>query len=110
VQHSQSLLFADGEKLLLKWPDHGQYFLLGGYYVSQFSITSPPTIDIAGYGDSFRREVIVGPPTVDIHIESRGSFQSIDIDKAEQFFRSAYSMSVNELLALAYQKLNNRES
>lgn len=104
------MLFADGEKLLLKWPDYRQYFFLDNYCVTELSISNPPTIEVTSWGDSFGREIVVGSPMIDIRIQSRGSVQAMDIDKAEKFFRPAESMSVNELLALAYQKLNNRES
>ena len=110
MKHPESVLLADGEKLLLRWPGYGKYFFLDNYYVTELSISDPSTIEVTGWGDSFRREIVVGSPMIDIRIQSRGSVQAMDIDRAEKFFRPAESMSVNELLALAYQKLNNRES
>lgn len=110
MKDQESVLLADGEKLLLKWPGYGKYFFLDNYYVMELSLTPPPTMDITGWDDEFRREIVTGSPILDIHIRSYGFVQSMDIDKAEKFFRPAESMSVNELLALAYQKLNNRES
>jgi hypothetical protein len=105
---SQGFLLADGEKLAVSFPASGHMFLVPNYYPTSFSINTD-SIEISAYGDSFRRYMPIRE-SIQIGISGYGSIQTIPFEEGMKLFRNADSMSVNELLAVAYQKMNNRQS
>jgi hypothetical protein len=105
---SRGFLLADGEKLAVSFPASGHMFLVPNYYPASFSIDTD-TIEITGYGDSFARYMPVRE-NIKISISGCGPIQTIPFEEGMKLFRNADSMSVNELLAVAYQKMNNRQS
>ena len=106
MSFQESFIVSDGKQLLLKWGATDRYFFAESYYVRSLSVSSN-FVDVTTYGNpAFQLKT---GQTLDFEITS-GSFKCIDNKEALQLFRTAESMSVNELLSLAYQKLNNRES
>jgi hypothetical protein len=101
-------LLADGEKLAVSFPASGHVFLVPGYYPVSFSINTDNT-EITAYGDRFPRHMPVRE-SIEISISGHGPIQAIRFEEGMKLFRNADSMSVNELLAVAYQKMNNRQS
>jgi hypothetical protein len=105
---SQGFLLADGEKLAVSFPASGHMFLVPNYCPTSFSINTD-SIEICAYGDSFSRYKPVRE-SIEISISGYGPIQTIPFEEGMKLFRNADSMSVNELLAVAYQKMNNRKS
>lgn len=105
---SRGFLLADGEKLAVSFPASGHMFLVPSYYPVSFSINTD-NIEISAYGDSFSRHMAVRE-SIEISISGYGPIQTIPFEEGMKLFRNADSMSVNELLAVAYQKMNNRKS
>jgi len=105
---SRGFLLADGEKLAVSFPASGRMFLVPSYYPVSFSI-STNNIEISAYGDPFPHYMPVRE-SIEISISGHGPIESIPLEEGVKLFRNADSMSVNELLAVAYQKMNNRKS
>lgn len=101
-------LLADGEKLAVSFPAVGRMFLVPSYYPVSFSINTE-NIEISAYGDSFSRHMAVRE-SIEINISGYGPIESMSLEEGMKLFRNADLMSVNELLAVAYQKMNNRQS
>jgi hypothetical protein len=108
LNDSRGFLLADGEKLAVGFPASGHMFLVPSYYPASFSINTD-SIEISAYGDSFSRHMAVRE-SIEIGISGYGPIQTIPLEEGMKLFRNADSMSVNELLAVAYQKMNNRKS
>lgn len=105
---SRGFLLADGEKLAVSFLASQHMFLIPSYYPVSFSINTH-NIEISAYGDSFPRWMPVRE-SIEISISGYGPIESMPLEEGMKLFRNADSMSVNELLAVAYQKMNNRKS
>lgn len=105
---SQGFLLADGEKLAVSFPASGHMFLVPSYYPVSFSVNTD-NIEISAYGDPFPRYMPIRE-SIEISISGYGPIESMRLEEGMKLFRNADSMSVNELLAVAYQKMNNRKS
>ena len=109
----KSFLIADGSRMAVGFPQKAwakedrRLWLLSDYYPAQISIFHPHH-DIATYGGQFAR-MVSGQPEVTIEIKAYGA-QSVPFEEGIKLFRNADSLSVNELLAIAYQKMDSRQS
>ena len=109
----KSFLIADGSRMAVGFPQNEwakedrRLWLLSDYYPAQISIFHPHH-DIATYGGQFAR-MVSGQPEVTIEIKAYGA-QSVPFEEGIKLFRNADSLSVNELLAIAYQKMDSRQS
>jgi hypothetical protein len=91
VRTHQSMVYADGTKMCIGFPGHGVAHLITGPIINQLSL-------------EHRFDGITG-----ISLEILAArCTSISADDAAAMFASADSMTVNELLAAAFQKMNNR--
>ena len=109
----RGFLVADGKRMAVGFPQKAwakedrRLWLLSDYYPAQISIFHPHH-DIATYGGQFAR-MVSGQPEVTIEIKAYGA-QSVPFEEGIKLFRNADSLSVNELLAIAYQKMDSRQS
>jgi hypothetical protein len=109
----RGFLVADGKRMAVSFPQKAQakedrkLWLLSDYYPTEISIFRP-THDVTVCGDYFPR-MISGQPEVTIEIKAHG-VQSVPFEEGIKLFRNADSLSVNELLAIAYQKMDSRQS
>jgi hypothetical protein len=107
---SRGFLLADGEKLAVSFPTSGRMLLVSTYYPVSFSINTD-NIEISAYGDPHSNFFYMPiQESIEISISGYGPIESIPLEEGMKLFRNADSMSVNELLAVAYQKMNNRKS
>ena len=108
-----SFLIADGSRMAVSFPQGAlaekdrALWLLSDYHPTQISYYQP-THDITTYGDRFVR-MAPGRPEVTIEIKAHG-MKSVPFEEGIKLFRNADSLSVNELLAIAYQKMDSRQS
>ena len=108
-----SFLIADGSRMAVSFPQGTQakedrrLWLLSNYYPTDISYFWP-TFDATAYGDRFT-QVVRGQPEVTIEIKAYG-VKSVPFEEGIKLFRNADSLSVNELLAIAYQKMDSRQS
>jgi len=110
---ARGFLVADGKRMAVSFPqgalakEDRRLWLLSDYYPDQISILHPHH-DIVTNGGQFTR-VVSGQPEVTVEIKARG-VQSVPFEEGIKLFRNADSLSVNELLAIAYQKMDSRQS
>jgi hypothetical protein len=108
----KSFLIADGSRMAVgfaqkPWAKEDRVlWLLSDYYPAEISIFHPHQ-DIVTYGGQFAR-MASGSPEVTIEIKAYG-VQSVPFEEGIKPFRNADSLSVNELLAIAYQKMDSRQ-
>lgn len=102
----ESFIISDGKQLLLKWGTTDSYFYAKQYAITSLSVSND-VVDVFSHG-GLPFQVEARPPVLDLGITS-GCFGPIEREDALQLFRTVDSMSVNELLAAAYQKMNTRQ-
>lgn len=107
MQFKESFVVSDGKQLLLKWGATDSYFFAENYFVTSLSI-SHDNFNVVSYDSPFFK-AYSRTPSLDLRITSR-HFKPIEKEDALRLFRTVDSMSVNELLAAAYQKMNARQS
>jgi hypothetical protein len=109
----RGFLVADGKRMAVSFPQKAQakedrkLWLLSDYYPTEFSCFWP-AFDVTTCSDRFR-QVTRGQPEVTVEIKAH-SVQSVPFEEGIKLFRNADSLSVNELLAIAYQKMDSRQS
>jgi hypothetical protein len=105
-----TLLLSDGQRLCLKWPSWSHSIFCDGFMVTSLTLdVDHDCFDVSTYGSPYTMQ-ISGRTSVAIGLEIRCSnYESIPKEKADRLFRTAESMSVNDLLATAYQKMNERD-
>lgn len=101
-------VFSDGQKLAVSWPGTNSCLLLSSYYVSSVE-TSTDFVDVQTVGGGFTHQFPVAN-RAEITIQSVGDYSVLSKEEADKIFLNANSMSVNELLALAYRKMDERQS
>lgn len=107
-----SFLIADGSRMAVSFPQKARakedrvLWLLSDYYPTDISCFWP-TFDVTTHGDRFT-QVARGQPEVTIEIKAYG-VKSVPFEEGIKLFRNADSLSVNELLAIAYQKMDGRQ-
>lgn len=104
----RGFLVADGDRMAIGLGprDEKNLYLVSDYYPVNLSIYQPHQ-DICVYGGS-PFAVSTGQQEVSIEIKAYGPVQSIPMEQGLKLFKNANSLSVNELLAIAYQKMENR--
>lgn len=103
---SHGCLFSDGDRLAVGFEAYDRMFLLDSYYVRELSMNHDSVdIDICG---GFREQVTTGQ-RVEFTVLSGGHVSSIPFKEGVKLFRGADTLSVNELLALAFQKMEKRQ-
>lgn len=109
----RGFLVADGKRMAVSFPQKAwaekdrRLWLLSDYYPTEISIFCPHH-DIATYGGQFAR-MASGQQEITVEIKAY-SAQSVPFEEGIKLFRNADSLSVNELLAIAYQKMDSRQS
>jgi hypothetical protein len=109
----RGFLVADGKRMAVSFPqlalakEDRRLWLLSDYYPAQISVFHPHH-DIVTYGGQFTR-IASGQLEVTVEIKAYG-VQSVPFEEGIKLFRNADSLSVNELLAIAYQKMDSRQS
>jgi hypothetical protein len=100
-------VISDGQKLLVSWPGSGYCFLLHGYIVTDLTCYTD-TVDVTHYGPpSFS---LATGQRLEFTVVNSGLVESMKLENAGKLFRSADSMSVDELLAVVYQKMEQRQN
>ena len=102
----QSALFSDGRQLALSSFSDKRMFLLSSFAVTNFEIECHYQSYMAL--GSVNSAQIPTAQTCTIEIRSTGQCSSIPLDEGMKLFRSIDSMSVSDLLAAAYQKMEAR--
>ena len=108
----RGFLVADGKRMAVGFPQKTwatadrRLWLLSDYYPAEISIFHPHK-DIVTYGGQFAR-MASGSPEITVEIKAY-SAQSVPFEEGIKLFRNADSLSVNELLAIAYQKMDSRQ-
>lgn len=106
----KSLLLSDGSRLAIEWPSWDRCLFFDDFDVTELQFEMHQnTIDIAGYGDRYPVYVSTGRSiTFDLRIRC-GQMEQLPLKETHKLFRTAESMSVNDLLAVAFQKMNERD-
>lgn len=99
-------MLADGERMAVGFPatEFGReksVYLVSNYLPVSFSI------DIDAYA-GFSRQFPIGQQVATIEIKAYGPIDATSPEETAKLFRSASSMSVNELLAEAFKKMDER--
>ncbi len=97
-------LFSDGKKLAVAWPELESMFMFSEFHVNSLKLS-------VDYYDVTR----MGGPSTSIGVRETcnisvvaGRSKQIPLDEGMKLFRSVDSMSVSDLLAAAYQKMDAR--
>lgn len=106
MQFQRDYILSDGQKLVVSWPRTDRCFLLSGYVITDIQY-NVDTIDF-NYCGQFAKQVAASE-RVDISIRSYGFPQMIERSEADKLFASVDSMSVNDLLAAIYRKMDERQ-
>jgi hypothetical protein len=106
VLDSQGCLFSDGERLAVGFEAYDTMFLLNGYYVRELSMHHD-FVDINILG-GFYEQVTTGQ-RVEFTVSSSGRVSDVPFKEGVKLFRGAGDLSVNELLALVFQKMEARQ-
>ncbi len=107
----RGFLVADGKRMAVSFPQKARakkdrvLWLLSDYYPTEISVFHPHC-DVTAFGGEFTR-IASGQPEITVEIKAYGA-QSVPFEEGIKLFRNADSLSVNELLAIAYQKMDSR--
>jgi|688.fasta_scaffold08513_31 hypothetical protein len=106
----KSLLLSDGSRLAIEWPSWDQCLFFDGFHVTELQCEMHQNIvDVMAYGDRYPVSMSTGRSiTLDLRIRC-GQMEQLPLKEAHKLFRTAESMSVNDLLAVAFQKMNERD-
>lgn len=94
-------VFADGERMAVHFNDN--FYLVENYYLSQLSIQRD-FVEATSFGETLSVPV---QERVTLCIEAM-SAKAISFNEGLELFRNIESYSVNELLAIAYKKMETR--
>ncbi len=99
-------LVSDGKQLALRWGEKS--FLLSSFVVAELSVETGLTnygsiLDPGGFSHQYLRS-----KQLSIHLKSTGSVKTADRHALDDVFLNAAELSVDELLKLAYQKIDKR--
>jgi hypothetical protein len=100
-------LFSDGKQLAVAWPELESMFMFSEFHVSNLE-ASVDYHHVTSMGDGFTKSIVVSE-TCNISVVA-GSPMRIPLDEGMKLFRSVDSMSVSDLLAAAYQKMDARSN
>jgi hypothetical protein len=99
-------LVSDGKQLALRWGEKS--FLLSSFVVAELSVETGLTdyssmLDPVGFSHQYLRS-----EQLSIHLKSAGSVKTAGRHALDDIFLNAAELSVDELLKLAYQKIDKR--
>ena len=106
MQMQSSTLFSDGKQLAMASFSHEQMFLLSSFAVTNFELQAHYH-NYMSMGLSNYSRIATGQTCI-IELQSTGPCSSMPIEEGMKLFRSIDSMSVSDLLAAAYQKMEAR--
>jgi hypothetical protein len=108
--NGESLLLSDGSRLAIEWPSWDRCLFFDDFCVTELQCEMhESTIDVMTCGDCYPRSLSIGKSiTLDLRIRC-GQMEQLPLKEAHKLFRTAESMSVNDLLAVAFQKMNERD-
>jgi hypothetical protein len=106
MQLQRSTLFSDGKQLALSSFSDERMYLLPSFVVTNFELQTHYAEYMMMGG--FSPNHLPTGHTCTIEIQSTGSCTSIPLEEGMKLFRSVDSMSVSDLLAAAYQKMEAR--
>ena len=106
----KSLLLSDGSRLAIEWPSWDRWLFFDDFRVTELQCEMHEDIvDVMGYGDRYPVSVSTGRSIpLDLRIRC-GQMEQFPLKEAHKLFRTAESMSVNDLLAVAFQKMKERD-
>jgi hypothetical protein len=107
----RGFVIADGKRMAVGFPQRRfdspkSLYLLSDYHPTTISCWFP-SVEVETYGNGPFR--VAGQAEVTLEIKAYG-VQSVPFEEGIKLFRNADSLSVNELLAIAYQKMDSRQS
>lgn len=108
----RGFVIADGKRMAVGFPERRfdsprRLYLLSDYHPTTISCWYP-SVEVQTYGNG-PFQAPTGQAEVTLEIKAYG-FQSVPFEEGIKLFRNADSLSVNELLAIAYQKMENRHA
>lgn len=103
----QSFVLSDGEKLAVGYSHYDRMYLFDAYHVKEL-IAYTDYVDFVSWGDPCVSQVVTGE-RIEFTVSSVGKSSSIPYEEGVKLFRSPKDMSVNDLLALAFQKMEARQ-
>lgn len=109
MDFQKDFLLSDGKRLALAWPHTKHCFLLQDYHITSVEVIDDRIVDVFAYSDRYPHQICAGQPVLNAQISSRG-FEVVPLDEAQKIMRSANSMSIEELMCVVYQKMDQRES
>lgn len=100
-------VFADGSRLMAGFPGQPDCWLIEGCYPVSCEVEIP-YYELDRFG--IDRFGIAVPRRQDVSLTIRGTrgFSSVSFEDGLKLFQTAATMSVNELLAAAFEKMNDR--
>lgn len=98
-------LVSDGKTLAMQWDGHS--FFMGGFSVTSMQIEHTTQSDSGARSGYYTRRGETGR-IVHIELSSVGPVQIGPASAFDNIFRNANDLSVDELLKLAYQKIDAR--
>ena len=104
VNYARQRLVASGESLAVD-TGNGYAALLEGYSIDQFSVCND-TVDVSTYGEWTRP--VVSQTRIELSIASRGRVRFMPSEDADHLFFDPATASVDELLRMAYVKMDER--
>lgn len=102
------ILLSDGERIAVGYEAYDSMYLLEQYRVTDLSFHTD-LINVMFCDGVFNRQITTGQ-RIEFTISSYGKCSSVPFNEGMKLFRNADSLSVNELLALAFQKMEARQA
>jgi hypothetical protein len=97
-------LVSDGKTLAMQWDQHS--FLMSGFAITALNVESI-TQNVNFWGETDSRRIETGK-VVHLQLSSVGPVKVGPASALDNLFLNANDLSVDELLKLAYQKINAR--
>jgi len=111
ISFSDSILLADGKKIAIKFMGSDSFYLLEGYRVCNTQISCYTDYYTTGFPNTrVSHSVSSSRASISLEIESFGGFSVASAKDMDGLFQNAASMSVNELLAAAFKKMEERSA
>ena len=108
ISFSDSILLADGKKIAIKFMGSDSFYLLEDYCVLNTQISYHTDYHATSLLDKSFRYSPSSRASISLEIESFGGFSAVSAEDMGGLFQNAASMSVNELLAAAFKKMEER--
>lgn len=99
-------VFADGERMAVRFNDslNDSFYLIENYYLSSLEFQQA-CVEVSTFG--YPSSLYPTQERVTLSIEAT-SAKAISFNEGVELFRNIESYSVNELLAIAYKKMEDR--